>query len=433
MPGQEQAVLLRELLLVEWDYWERNGEVPSAQAYLERFPDFREVVMHVAEPSRSGDETACRVGQYIGRYRIERTIGQGAFGTVYVAWDEKLERPVAIKSLHSEVLAACHNGEQILAEARAAAKLRHPGIVAVYDVLEGESGAPLIVMEYLAGETLRDALQTDGLTRLDVLEIVSQIADAVDFAHGHGFIHRDLKPSNIRFDGAGRPRVLDFGLAIHESIQKSRAGESAGSLAYMSPEQVRGESDWLDGRADVWALGIILYEVLSGRTPFSGVTIDQLGAEILCREPKPLRQIDSQVPAELERICLKCLRKDVAERYATAADFAEDLRGFLARGRQRQDRRSGREGGRCPDRGPSFKARPSSRRTSRGGDCRGHGVRRRSHLVWPSLPGILSLSETPSSICASGIRPRVAGEASESARSVCFRCGRAIRFVSKSS
>ena len=156
------------------------------------------------------------------------------------------------------------------------------------------------------------------------------MAEAASVAHHAGFVHRDLKPNNILIDKESRPHVVDFGLAIHESIQSDRRGESAGTPGYMSPEQVRGETHRLDGRSDLWSAGVILYEMLTGRCPFAGATVDELFDEIKYREPRPPRQIAPHIPAELERICLKCLSKNTRERYTTGGDLASDLRAWLA-------------------------------------------------------------------------------------------------------
>jgi serine/threonine protein kinase len=152
------------------------------------------------------------------------------------------------------------------------------------------------------------------------------VAEAIHHAHRKGFVHRDLKPSNILLDAQGKPRVADFGLAMHESQRWLEAGTSPGTPCYMAPEQVRGQTQFLDGRTDLWALGVTLYEMLSGALPFRGENPAQLADDILERPAKPLRQTSDAIPEELERICLKCLAKDVGERYATAADLARDLR-----------------------------------------------------------------------------------------------------------
>ena len=157
------------------------------------------------------------------------------------------------------------------------------------------------------------------------------MAEALHYAHTKGFVHRDIKPANILIDRQGQPHVADFGLALHETTQPGRSGEMAGTVPYMAPEQVRGEAHRLDGRTDVWALGVILYELLARRRPFggSGGDREQVFEEIVYREAKPPREIDAAVPRELERICSKCLSKRMADRYLSAADLAEDLRNWL--------------------------------------------------------------------------------------------------------
>ena len=207
-----------------------------------------------------------------------------------------------------------------------AAKLRHLAIVSVYDVGYASDGRPFVVMEYVEGQSLSQRLATERVSHCQAAELVGQAAEAAHYAHKRGFVHRDLKPANILLDREGRLRIADFGLAVHESDQPQLAGQQAGSLPYMAPEQVRGEAHRLDGRADIWALGAMLYEMLTGRRPFEGETREALSDEILHRDPKPPRQIDDTIPPELERITLKCLAKQPGDRYATAGDLARDLR-----------------------------------------------------------------------------------------------------------
>jgi len=198
----------------------------------------------------------------------------------------------------------------------------------VYDVGRQEDGTPFIVMEYVDGVSLAGLLKGGGLAPPRAVALMVQMAEAAHYAHKQGFVHRDLKPGNVLLDAEGNAHLADFGLAVHDSTQRQHAGEYAGSLAYMSPEQVRGETHRLDGRADIWSLGVILYQMLTERCPFAGDNLQEICDEILRRDPKPLRQIDDRIPAELERICLKCLAKPASDRYLTARDLARDLRAW---------------------------------------------------------------------------------------------------------
>ena len=324
--GRQRAVLLRELLLVELSYLRGRGEQPTRKEYALRFPDDTGILATVILPAAVDRAPIYEADKQIGLYRIERLLGCGAFGEVYLATDTRRQRQVAIKVLAGNRFTSPDAVEHFLEEARTVRKLEHPAIVRAWDVLRDDDGRPLIVMQFIDGQSLRQRLNGSRLPRIDAIQWLAQIAEAIDYAHRQGIVHRDLEPRNILLDRQGRPYVSDFGLAVDEQTQDTRAGESAGSLAYMSPEQVRGESHWLDGRADIWALGVILYEMMSGRRPFTAREADQLADQILYREAKPLRQIDGEIPAELERICLRCLKKAVADRYATAKDLADDLR-----------------------------------------------------------------------------------------------------------
>ncbi|HQU43626.1 MAG TPA: serine/threonine-protein kinase, partial [Pirellulales bacterium] len=190
---------------------------------------------------------------------VRRRLGRGGFGTVWLADDEELQRPVAIKVPRRKQLSSEESVEDFLREARMAAALKHAAIVTVYDVGRLDDGACFVVMEYVDGRTLAEEMKWTRFDLQQTARLMEEIADAVHYAHTQGLVHRDLKPANILIDRAGRPHVVDFGLAIHEQQQPFYSGDRSGTPAYMAPEQIRGESHRLDGRTDVWALGIVLY------------------------------------------------------------------------------------------------------------------------------------------------------------------------------
>ncbi len=183
-----------------------------------------------------------------------------------------------------------------------------------------------IVMDYVEGGTLADPKVGEGLSLLDAADLIARVADAVHFAHTKGLLHRDIKPANILLDGDGAPQVADFGLAVHESEQPRKRGEFCGTLHYMSPEQVQGYTDHLDGRTDIWSLGVTLYELLSHRRPFLSDSRQELIEQILHRDVRPLRQIDESTPRTFEQICMTALQKEPSARYDTASDLARELR-----------------------------------------------------------------------------------------------------------
>ncbi len=264
-----------------------------------------------------------------GRYRVDAVLGGGSFGLVCQGFDEQLNRPVAIKVSHSHCLGSPEQIERFKAEARIVAGLDHPRIVPVYDVGETDDGQVYFVAKLIEGGSLARRLAEQRLDGHAAAELTADVAEALDYAHRQGLVHRDVKPSNILLDGSGQPLVADFGLAVHETQQRCHRDDVSGSPAYMAPEQVRGQSHFLDGRSDIWALGVVLYELLTGRRPFAGESLDELFEEIQRREPKPPRMVDASIPAELERIVLRCLEKEVTRRYSTAADLAADLRDWL--------------------------------------------------------------------------------------------------------
>ncbi|MFO0871267.1 MAG: protein kinase [Pirellulales bacterium] len=264
------------------------------------------------------------------RYRTSRVLGRGGFGVVYEAFDLVLERPVALKVARLGPLQDEHRRALILREAKTVARLSHPGIVHVYDfgVDEG-TGEWFLAMELVVGQTLEQLLRAARMSPTGAARLVAQVARALHHAHLAGFVHRDVKPSNILLNSQGVPRVADFGIALHEIQQAGLAGQFAGTPQYMSPEQIRGDAHRLDGRSDVWSLGVVLYEALCGRKPFASEG-DELRNEILERDPRPPRQIDDQIPAPLERIILQCLGKNVTTRYSTALDLAAELELWLS-------------------------------------------------------------------------------------------------------
>ncbi len=285
--------------------------------------------------ARADDEEALQeVPEQIGKYRVQRLLGRGNF-VVYLARDPEDGRPVAIKVARANDATGQRRMMSLAEEARKLEGLHHPGIVKMYEHVlggEGDGRDGFIVLEYVEGFTLEELLQAGRPEPRRLAAIVAKVADAVHHAHTHstGLVHRDLKPSNILLDLQGDPHVCDFGLAVDEEVQRLRRNEVAGTLPYMAPEQVRGETHRLDGRTDIWALGVILYRGLTGKLPFPGRGAEEVFDEIQHRDPRPPRMIDPSVNPELERISLRCLSRPMSERYLTAADLAADLELWLA-------------------------------------------------------------------------------------------------------
>ena len=276
-------------------------------------------------------------GEKIGNYQILSLLGKGGMGEVYRAKDLKLGREVALKVLPRQFVQDQMRMKMFEREARAASALNHPNILTIFELGEF-AGNHFIVSEYIEGQTVRERLQTSALPLHEALNIAIQTAGALAVAHKTGIVHRDIKPENIMVRPDGLVKVLDFGLAkltesavttqlevetITQRVSSTMPGTVIGTVSYMSPEQARGEA--VDGRSDIFSLGVLLYEMATGKTPFTGATPIEMLAAILEREPAPLTNGNQQLPPELESIVAKALRKDRGQRYQRIQELLHDL------------------------------------------------------------------------------------------------------------
>jgi len=327
-------------------------EVESLLAARERAGDyFAAPAIYVAAGLLAGENYPSLVGRSLSHYQVLSLIGAGGMGEVYLAEDTRLWRKVALKLLPAQFTQDADRARRFEREARAASCLNHPNIITIFEVGQVD-GRHFICAEYIEGQTLRRRLAGDQLKLHGTLDVAVQIASALTSAHDAGIVHRDIKPENIMLRNDGLVKVLDFGLAKlivgsgewgvgsgewgqeaiphspfptpHSPPALSTTGVAMGTLGYMSPEQARGED--VEGRSDIFSLGVVLYEMITGRPPFEGETSDEVVAAILGREPPPLAQYAREAPAELQRIVEKALRKKSEDRYQNVGDLLLDLK-----------------------------------------------------------------------------------------------------------
>lgn len=268
-------------------------------------------------------------GKHFGRYEIVGELGRGAMGVVYKARDPQIDRMVALKTVSlrgQEPEDAAEFRRRFVNEAQAAGRLHHPGIVSVFDVgEETQTGEPYIVLEYVAGEALNKIIAREKKLPLQrALQIAEEVADALDYAHEQGVTHRDVKPGNILITESGHPKIADFGIAKLNLAHFTIPGKVLGTPAYMAPEQLSGEG--ADGRSDLFSLGVILYAMVTGHSPFQGNSATTVCFKVANREPVPASALDLNLPPELDAVIARAMAKDRDDRYQRGADFANDVR-----------------------------------------------------------------------------------------------------------
>lgn len=323
-------VLAVPLLVEEYGHLEERGIAPSPTEFVQRYVEFGTGAMSLLCEELDVDSSAPQSEaerRTIGRYEVVCLIGKGSFGEVFLGKDPSLNRSVAIKVPSREFLQLGGGADALLSEARVIAKIDHSNIVPVYDFGQTDNGDCYIVSKYVKGKELRSELHKP-IPSMEAASVTATLARALHAAHRTGVVHRDVKPANVLLDGHRKPHLLDFGLAL-QGRRAGTDGAFVGTPAYMSPEQARCESHLVDGRTDIYSLGVMFYEMLAGRRPFQGKGADEHLQHTESAEVQPPRQFVDSIPLELEQVCLKALRHKIADRYATASDFAEAIEQWI--------------------------------------------------------------------------------------------------------
>jgi len=331
-PASERASFLKESCGDPAVRREVASLLKTADEAEELFDQLIPVVREHRRPQKAGWGTRTKndpldlEGTEVGRYAVEKHLGGGGMGIVYRARDTELDRPVALKFLPPHLAAHPEAEERFLREAKAAAALDHPNIATIHEIGETEAGRRFIAMAYYEGETLKEKMASEAPLPLEeALEYAAQIAEGLARAHDAGIVHRDVKPANVMVTESGGVKLVDFGLArVADQSRLTEPGRQLGTAAYMSPEQAEG--DEVDARTDVWALGVLLYEMLAGERPFCGERKAAVLHSILHEEPTPLHEHRSEVPAALAQIVMRCLQKAPEQRYESAGELLDDLR-----------------------------------------------------------------------------------------------------------
>ncbi len=340
--------LVLDLICHELLLRERRGDAPAPEEYLRRFPDFAEELRAQFEVQRAlatGAKSASTVPPdeaptpradatrlvCVDGYEVLGELGRGGMGVVYLARHVGLKRLVALKMIQSPAHCCPRQLARFRGEAEVLARIQHPNIIQIYEVGECD-GQPFLALEHLPGGGLDRRLNGNPQPPRQAAQLLRTLVRAVGAAHQAGVIHRDLKPANVLFAADDTPKITDFGLAkrLDAATGQTTTGDILGTPHYMAPEQAYGRGDAVGPWTDVYALGAIFYELLTGRPPFNGATVWDTLEQMVSLDPVPPSRLQSKVPRDLETICLKCLQKEPGRRYATAADLAEDLRRFLA-------------------------------------------------------------------------------------------------------
>ena len=364
----ERAALWHELMVLELAYRRLQGERPTPEEYWRRFPSLVHLVGKVlceAKPSVPQDPQSPTPSDHPGRespdpegtrtqlteirtqllekspgkagwpeiadYDILAELGRGGMGVIYQARQRQLNRLVALKMIRAGLQAEPKDLDRFRLEAEAVARLHHANIVQIHDIGE-VAGLPFVTLELLEGGSLADRLAGTPQQGRYAAELMITLARAIHAAHQAGIVHRDLKPSNVLFDRDGTPKIVDFGLAKRLEVEDGHtvSGQVMGTPSYMAPEQALGLTRQIGPPADIYALGAILYEMLTGRPPFKGPTVTETLRQVIYEEVVPPSRLQSRVSRDLETICLKCLAKEPSKRYVSADALADDLRRYLA-------------------------------------------------------------------------------------------------------